>query len=195
MSGETEANESGWTVDTLRADILARMSLLEQLLKERYEMQREASTIAFNAQQTAMTTALTAAERAVQAALLSAEKAVGKAEVAAEKRFDAVNEFRAQLADQAATFMPRSEAETIAAAASARIRELSDALPQTISRVEVDAQRQRDQERITELATRVTKAESAAASALAGRAQIIAVLSIVCAVIVATVVVANFLSG
>lgn len=50
-------------------------------------------------------------DRAVQAALNAAEKAVTKAENASEKRFDAVNEFRAQLADQAATFMPRSEAE------------------------------------------------------------------------------------
>lgn len=37
--------------------------------------------------------------------------ALAKAEQATEKRFDAVNEFRAQLTDQAATFMPRSESE------------------------------------------------------------------------------------
>ena len=50
-------------------------------------------------------------DRAVQAALNAAEKAVTKAETASEKRFDAVNEFRAQLADQAQTFIPRAEAE------------------------------------------------------------------------------------
>jgi len=50
-------------------------------------------------------------EKAVGAALQAAKEAVQKAEVAAEKRFDAVNEFRAQLADQASTFMPRLEAE------------------------------------------------------------------------------------
>lgn len=38
------------------------------------------------------------------------EKAVAKAETAAEKRLDSVNEFRAQLSDQAQTFMPRNEA-------------------------------------------------------------------------------------
>jgi hypothetical protein len=32
-----------------------------------------------------------------------------KAETAAEKRFEAVNEFRGQLRDQAATFLPRAE--------------------------------------------------------------------------------------
>ena len=41
----------------------------------------------------------------VALALTASEKAIGKAEAANEKRFDSVNEFRAQLADQAATFM------------------------------------------------------------------------------------------
>lgn len=48
-------------------------------------------------------------DRAVSAALAAAEKAVAKAEIAAEKRFDAVNEFRGQLKDQAATFVTRTE--------------------------------------------------------------------------------------
>jgi hypothetical protein len=51
------------------------------------------------------------ADKAVNAALQAAEKAVTKAELAAEKRFDANNEFREQLRDQAATFMPRTENE------------------------------------------------------------------------------------
>jgi hypothetical protein len=52
-----------------------------------------------------------AAEKAVDAALASSKEAVVKAEKAAEKRFDAANEFRGQLSDQAATFMPRLESE------------------------------------------------------------------------------------
>ena len=35
---------------------------------------------------------------------------MSKAELAAERRFDSVNEFRAQLSDQAATFISRAEA-------------------------------------------------------------------------------------
>jgi len=89
------------------------------MLAERYLTQTKAVDAAFLAQQTAMTTALTAAERAVATALLSAEKAVTKAESATEKRFEAVNEFRGQLTDQAATFMRRDEADT-------RIRALDD---------------------------------------------------------------------
>ena len=50
-------------------------------------------------------------ERAVEQALESAKEAVTKAECATEKRFDSVNEFRASLADQTATFMPRVESE------------------------------------------------------------------------------------
>lgn len=134
MSGETETNISGWTVDTLHSEIIRilqerdrryvdraqsmeqalgqRISDLKSMLQERYETQTKAVDAAFLAQQTAMQTALTTAERAVQTALLAAEKAVGKAELASDKRFESVNEFRAQLADQAATFMPRAENET-----------------------------------------------------------------------------------
>jgi hypothetical protein len=67
VSGETEANISGWTVDTLRSHIEKQFDLRD---------------------------------RAIDAAL-----------VAAEKRLDGMNEFRQTLSDQAATFMPRREAE------------------------------------------------------------------------------------
>jgi hypothetical protein len=50
-------------------------------------------------------------DRAVTAALNAAKEAVVKAETAANKRFEAQNEFRDQLRDQAATFMPRTEAD------------------------------------------------------------------------------------
>lgn len=42
----------------------------------------------------------------------STKEAVDKAEVATDKRFDAVNAFRAQLADQTGSFLPREVAET-----------------------------------------------------------------------------------
>jgi len=55
--------------------------------------------------------AIAAQDKAVQIAMIASEKAVVKAEIAAEKRFESVNEFRGQLSDQAATFMPRAETE------------------------------------------------------------------------------------
>lgn len=45
------------------------------------------------------------------AALDAADKAIHKSEVSIEKRFDGVNEFRQQLSDQAASFMPRKESD------------------------------------------------------------------------------------
>lgn len=50
-----------------------------------------------------------ASTRAVEAAFASAKEAVLKAEIASERRFDSVNEFRAQLADQTSTFLTRRE--------------------------------------------------------------------------------------
>lgn len=63
----------------------------------------------FDAQSTATEAALAAVEEGNKAALAASEKAVQKAEAASEKRFDAVNEFRAALADQTSTFVPRTE--------------------------------------------------------------------------------------
>lgn len=103
MSGETEERPSGWTVDTLRVH-------LERLINEQSKYSDER---------------FRAADKAVEAALLAAEKAVNKAETAAARRFEAVNEFRGQLADQAATLMPRNEAETRINAMSEKLNDLS----------------------------------------------------------------------
>ncbi len=65
----------------------------------------------FNERDRAYSQRFEAQEKAVGAALSAAEKAVTKAELAAEKRFDAVNEFRGQLKDQASTFATRNEIE------------------------------------------------------------------------------------
>ena len=130
MSGETESNVSGWSVDTLHGHMLtlfeergrrfdelaARMTEMLDAADRRYaERFNEADKRyeqRFIAQQVAVQDALLAQEKSVSAALVAADRAVLKAEVSSEKRFDAVNEFRATLADQAATLMPRSEAES-----------------------------------------------------------------------------------
>lgn len=98
-------------------------------------------------------------KQAVSAALSAQEKAVGKAETAAEKRFDSVNEFRAQLSDQANTFMPRAEAEAIAGRLGERMQELATAGQSWVTRVEMSALIDRQAERITELTDRVNRAE------------------------------------
>lgn len=93
MSGETQRDESGWTVDTLK-----------QHYDQRFRDQ----------------------EKAVSAALASAEKAVSTANVANEKRFESVNEFRAQLTDQTATFLPRKEYDARHETLESRVSELTD---------------------------------------------------------------------
>jgi hypothetical protein len=66
----------------------------------------------FDAANLAVAAALAAAKEAVAAAFESSKEAIAKAEAAAERRFESVNEFRGQLKDQQATFLPRSEAES-----------------------------------------------------------------------------------
>ena len=61
---------------------------------------------------------------AVNLALTAAERAVLKAEAASEKRFDAVNEFRATLADQQRTLMPRAESDRAFAAVAEKLAAL-----------------------------------------------------------------------
>jgi hypothetical protein len=57
-----------------------------------------------------------------------AREAIAKADAATEKRFDAVNEFRAQLADQARTFLPRGEYDVNHEALAERITQLNERL-------------------------------------------------------------------
>lgn len=59
-------------------------------------------------------------------ALEATEKAIGKAEAANEKRFESVNEFRGQLADQTRTFMPRIEVQQLLDQLTLRLGELND---------------------------------------------------------------------
>ena len=99
MSGETEEHVSGWTVDTLKEYLSRRLDDLGLRMDRRMDD----------------------ADKAIQAALISAEKAVTKAEEATQRRFEGVNEFRAALADQTATFIPRAEFDAAVEAASARI--------------------------------------------------------------------------
>jgi archaellum component FlaC len=125
MSGETEGQPSGWTVDTALAFLQRQIDDLHRLQIERMET----------------------AATAVAAALVSAEKRVDKAEAAADRRFDSVNEFRQQLADQATTFMGRSESLARHTETHARIENLTERLAMEIQRIN---------ERLTDVDNRLT---------------------------------------
>jgi hypothetical protein len=186
VSGETEDNVSGWTVDTLHSHLIrdiaevdariqvqieasaTRLEDLRAMLQERYATQTKAVDAAFLAQQTAMQTALTAAETAVTKALESAEKAVVKAETAAEKRFESVNEFRAQLADQASTFMPRIEAEARIAVNIEKIDAIAADVAKMIPRTEALAYKDHNAGRISDLENRLNRSDGKGAGLNAG---------------------------
>lgn len=108
-AGETGKDTSGWTVDTLAVFMQRQIDDMWRALDERSTQQGTA----------------------VRDALQAAEKAVTKAEVAAERRFEAVNEFRGQLSDQAQTFMPRSEADVRFGALTKDIAELKKTQAET----------------------------------------------------------------
>jgi hypothetical protein len=100
--------------------------------EQRIEEQRREMDIRFGAvertfvgQEKAVNVALIAAEKAVNAALTAAKEAVQKAEMTSEKQFDAVNEFRAELANQVRNFMTREEADAKFSAQTERLNTLS----------------------------------------------------------------------
>lgn len=105
MPGGASVDEIGHLrelLDERTAAIRAEYVALKTLLDERYATQTKALDAAF-----------VAAEKAVTTALESADRAVAKAELAADKRFESVNEFRAQLADQAGQFVTKVEFDAL----------------------------------------------------------------------------------
>lgn len=129
-SGERQ----GWTVETSHAELLRLIGGLEQQLQQR-----------FDAAQQALADALVCADqlrvesdRRYEERFVAQEKAVLKAEGSSERRFDAVNSFRAQLSDQAATFIPRVEAEQRIGVAVQALQALQASASSQITREELD---------------------------------------------------------
>lgn len=149
----------GWSSHTLFAYITTVIVETDRRYEQRFIAQERAIAVAtgtitglleerdrryeerFNAQQEALSVALAVVnkefhEHIIQvrdettAALVAADKAIVKSELANEKRFENVNEFRGQLADQAATFIPRKEAEQ-------RIDNVAEKLAEAESRLSV----------------------------------------------------------
>lgn len=90
----------------------------------------------FESQEKAVNAALIAAKEAVNAALSAAQTAVNKAEIANEKRLDNQNEFRGQLKDQAASLMPRAEADAHFQSIEKELKRVSDAVAAGTGRFE-----------------------------------------------------------
>lgn len=195
MSGETEASVSGWTTDTLHTHFIRQLDMLRDEIQKAAEAERRATDLAFSAQTTAMAAALASADRAVAAALAAQKEAVSVAGVAAEKRADIQNEWRQSLNDVLSRAMPRAEAEAIALRATERIQELAASVALAVPRAEYDSARTRDTERLADLTTRVAAAEQYAKGAAGNTAKVYAALGAATALIVAIVIVLNFVTS
>jgi len=104
MAGETEEKPSGLTVDTLKILLDARLAEADRRYEQRFYSQQQA----------------------VEAAFYAAKEATTKAENASERRFESINEFRAQLADQAATLVTRNEVNARFDAIGEKVSDLAD---------------------------------------------------------------------
>ena len=126
ISTDFARGSSEGTDVSLRDYIDMRIVALREKLEQRFELNDKA-----------LTAALLSADTAVNKALIAAKEAVDKAELAASKRFEATNEFRGQLADQAETFQRKDVAENELASLQREInsnRDSINALQQLLAR-------------------------------------------------------------
>lgn len=129
MSGETEENVSGWTTDTLLAHI-------NVLLGERDRRYAEGlANLKDDIVTRDMFLERLSFERAAQVKIAfdAAQIASAKADAAYEKRFEGQNEFRAQLSDQASTFMPRKEYDAAHAALVDKVNDMNLRMGQDVA--------------------------------------------------------------
>ncbi len=110
----------------------AEAAASKEHLESQIEALRQSVITQIIAQKEAISAALIAAKDALTAALAASEKAIQKAEASTEARFAGVNAFRAQLGDQAKTFLAKTEGDLRFGALDKQLDEV------TIWRREVD---------------------------------------------------------
>ena len=139
-SEDETADSNGWTVATLEKYTTAlikamstshdiQMCDLKDMLRERFEAQKEAVREAFTAQQTALSTGLSAAERGVETALASQKETTTKAEVNANARFE---QFRVESGLQIKTLSDKMDSEI--GRITERLGEMANRLDLTIGK-------------------------------------------------------------
>ncbi len=166
-------------LEAVYADRDARFAAIQIQLDQRFAVEAEARQ-----------TALETATEAIRAALRAAETAVNKSETSTEKRFEGVNEFRQQLADQTRSFPTRDETAAQLAAVNGITARNTDALKdlelRLTSRLDTAAgrsggqddarDRQRDERDLQHGSTQLI---------IAGVATLIAVISVIVSISVA----------
>jgi len=115
---EPSLREAVSLIDDLKAMVIEKDRSIRELMEERDHRYEDR----FKGQETAVAAALAAQEKFNSAVSAASKEAILKAEASQIGVNERSNEFRGQLADQAATLMPRREAETSMLA----LRELID---------------------------------------------------------------------
>lgn len=123
MSGETEADPSGWTPDQLAQHYNRVLDAMDRRYEQRFVAQEKAVADAFNAQ-----------EKAVVAALAAAEKAVDKALASNDKRLEGMNEFRQSLTDLQSNLITRREAQALIDAVNQKVDSLKEQAASAVGR-------------------------------------------------------------
>lgn len=181
---------TGWTIETLLEYVNARITDMELRNQQRFEAQIDASNARaadmelrqqqrFEAQTKAVDAAIIAQRAAVDAALIAANQATAKAETATDIRFQAVNEFRGQLADQATRFITRVEVEAAIMRNTERIAELATKLENFADKRLVVGEYDRLSIKLDDIASRVTRFEGKGSGMQASWAIAIAVITVI----------------
>lgn len=150
----TDVSGSDWTLDTLAVYFNVQLAAMDRRITEQLTAIQIAATTSVAAAQEVAAAQHESMERAFRghleqirretdAMFASSDRAITKAEIATDKRFTSVNEFRAQLSDQAARFVARTEFEAEATALRAEQRSASE----------------RNAERIQEITDRMNRSE------------------------------------
>lgn len=205
----------GWTVETLLYHVDMMIELLQQQLRERFDGQQLSVREALAAQEKALETALTASEKhkdqrfadiwtefhehlvqvreETRVAFIASEKAIDKAESSMNKRLDAMNEFRDQLREQAATFMRREESLQRHDATNDKVDAIEKRLEERIESWKLDANKADDalNDKIVAINRRIDLQDGARAGTSANVRNIYAFVAFVGVVISIIVLISN----
>jgi hypothetical protein len=176
VSGETEQNVSGWTTDTLHTHLSQMIVELRRDLDNLGEAERRAIDLAFATHATATQAAFVAQKEAIRSALAATEKAIDVQAATLKQQAATQNEWRGSLNDVSTRAMPRSEAEAAINRATERIQEMITVQQHMVTREELAASHDRSNDRLTEIATRLTRVEALAQGAQSNKDQIASTL-------------------
>jgi hypothetical protein len=141
-----DVESHGWTVETLHVYLQQQIDALREQLDLRATMEVRRLDGALAADDRRTTERITALEMDLRASIaavaatakqdaVAQKEAVTKAEVANERRFEGVNEFRAQLADQAGSFISRKESDATQLRNEAGLAALKETLADVKDRI------------------------------------------------------------